>query len=68
MIRQEIIADLKQVAKYLAEYPSVRGSEAANWAQLLAAVSTIVKELEEYNKNLAEAEQELANDFMEATE
>lgn len=51
MIREDIIHDLNQVAKYLADYPSVKGSEAGMWAQVLGAVSAIAKELEEYNKN-----------------
>lgn len=51
MVRKEIIHDLQQVVKYLADYPAVKGSEAATWAQVLGAVSAIAKELDEYNKN-----------------
>jgi hypothetical protein len=62
MIRKEIISDLGQAVKYLSDYPAVKGSEAFIWGQMLNALSTITKELEEYNKNEESLADELLND------
>lgn len=50
MIKKEILQDLIQIHNFLANYGHVKGSDALTWGQMLVALSTIAKELEELNK------------------